>query len=102
MRLTVSYVTYFFELAGQEDPFKTTVITASLGVVAIFALIYGIDKVGRRPLVLGCYMVCWVCLILIGAVNEVTPTASSKNSLVAFACIWCESLRTRSRVSLTL
>jgi hypothetical protein len=84
------YTTYFFELAGQDDPFQTTIITSCVGLLAvIFALLLS-DKVGRYWLLNGAITVGWLSLLFIGVVDHVPKTGATANSLVFLACLWSE------------
>lgn len=49
---------------------------------------YTTDLVGRRPLLLGAIVVVVICLLGVGIAGSVPETPSSKNALIALACIW--------------
>lgn len=47
-----SYSAYFFQIAGNKDPFQVTVILGVLSVVAVFFDAILVDRIGRRLMTL--------------------------------------------------
>lgn len=86
-------MTYFFILAGQTDPFKITCITSAIGVAGTLFIMWAMDRLGRRVLVLVSYWLCWFCLLFIGVLTMVKDQNQAvKNGYVALACLWSTSL----------
>ncbi|GFZ51067.1 hypothetical protein JCM24511_08825 [Saitozyma sp. JCM 24511] len=86
--LIFTYLTYFFQLAGLENPFLASLIVFILLLAFIAVSFYTTDLVGRRPLLLGAIVVVVICLLGVGIAGSVPETPSSKNALIALACIW--------------
>lgn len=47
-----SYSTYFFQLAGNKNPFNVTVILGCVGLLAVVVDAVLVDKIGRRRMTL--------------------------------------------------
>lgn len=63
-----SYASYFFELAGNEDPFQVTVILGCVGLAAVILDALLVDNIGRRRLTLirftgACFGVTLIAII---------------------------------------
>jgi MFS family permease len=83
-----NYTTYFFQLAGVEDPFLANTILNVIYVCSIVASFFLVDKVGRRPLVLCGLAVLTVINFIIGGLGFATKTSSSGTALTALCSLW--------------
>ncbi|KAH7339191.1 general substrate transporter [Pyrenochaeta sp. MPI-SDFR-AT-0127] len=83
-----TYATYFFQYAGNKNPFLVTVILSSVQLLSMIITAVTTDKFGRRPLTVYPYAVTVasvLCLGIIGCFNYKTSATSSL--LVFFACL---------------
>ncbi|KAF2025711.1 general substrate transporter [Setomelanomma holmii] len=83
-----TYATYFFQYAGNKNPFLVTVILSSVQLLSMIITSTTTDKFGRRPLTVYPYAVTVVsvlCLGIVGCFNYKSSTLSSL--LVFFACL---------------
>jgi len=89
LALVGTFTTYFFLLAGQNDPFKETIITSCVGLAAVIIALLTVDKVGRYWYLNGGMTTCWLSLIVIGGLSLVKdPGAGVGGALVFLACLW--------------
>ena len=82
--------TTFFKNAGISDPFLTTIATAIVNVFTTLPGMWGIEKFGRRPLLLyGAIMMC-ICeyLVAIIGVTISIHNKSGQQALIALVCIY--------------
>ncbi|KAH8736575.1 general substrate transporter [Ilyonectria robusta] len=86
--LMFGYTTYFFQLAGVDDPFLGNIIKQMVLVVGILISFYMVDKVGRRTLVIYGGAIMGVITLLVGGLGFMTQTSSSGMALVALCSIW--------------
>ncbi|KAL1874023.1 hypothetical protein VTK73DRAFT_577 [Phialemonium thermophilum] len=83
-----SYATYFFQYAGNRDPFLVTVILSCVQLLSMIFTASLTDQFGRRPLTVypyGVTVVSVLCLGVIGCFDYTTKATSSL--LIFFACI---------------
>ncbi|WVW83142.1 hypothetical protein I302_105160 [Kwoniella bestiolae CBS 10118] len=84
-----NYTTYFFQIAGLEDPFQASTIINVIYIVAIISSFFLVERLGRRPLVLAGLSVLVIVNTLIGALGFISSTSSSKGAaLTALCSIW--------------
>lgn len=82
------YTTYFFQLAGVDDPFLGNMVKQMVLVVGIIIAFYTVDKVGRRTLVIyGGAAMATICLI-VGGLGFMEQTSASGMALVALCSLW--------------
>jgi SP family sugar:H+ symporter-like MFS transporter len=82
--------TSFFRNSGISRPFTATIITNVVNVVMTLPGIYGIERFGRRRLLLvGAAGMC-VCEFLVAILGVTVPTSnlSGQKALVALVCIY--------------
>ncbi|GFZ46522.1 hypothetical protein JCM24511_04769 [Saitozyma sp. JCM 24511] len=72
--LTGQYATYFFEIAGSNDPLVNSVITTIVGLLANVATFFTIEtkSVGRWGLLLGGLITMTASMLAIGLIAEIT------------------------------
>ncbi|KAK6077039.1 MFS alpha-glucoside [Seiridium cupressi] len=83
-----TYATYFFQAAGNKNPFLVTVILSCVQLISMILTATTTDRFGRRPLTVYPYAVTVVsvlCLGIIGCFDYTQPATSSL--LVFFACL---------------
>ncbi|KAF9889038.1 hypothetical protein FE257_008015 [Aspergillus nanangensis] len=83
-----TYATYFFQYAGNKDPFLVTVILSCVQLISMILTATLTDRFGRRPLTVYPYAVTSVsvlCLGIIGCFDYTQQTLSSL--LIFFACL---------------
>jgi MFS family permease len=86
--LMFGYTTYFFELAGVDDPFLGNIVKQIVLVIGIILAFYTVDKVGRRTLVIyGGALMAAICLI-VGGLVFMEQTSASGMALVALCSFW--------------
>ncbi|KAF9876670.1 hypothetical protein CkaCkLH20_06078 [Colletotrichum karsti] len=86
--VTNNYGTYFFELAGNDDPFTVTVILAVCQLVGVLATSFLSDRFGRRWLTLGLFGSGAISILAIGILGSFDyQTKELGNVLVFWACI---------------
>jgi sugar porter (SP) family MFS transporter len=84
------YGTTFFQNSGITDPFVITIVTNVVNVVMTVPGMYGIERFGRRPLMIWGAVVMCVCEYLV-AIIGVTISVSNKagqQALIALVCIY--------------
>ena len=80
--------TSFFTARGIAAPFVTTVITDVVNVVSTLPGLYGIEKFGRRALLLWGAIGMLVCQFIVAAVGTALDTDAANKAFVAFICIY--------------
>ncbi len=59
--------------------------------MANLILVFFLDKIGRRRIVLTGFTTQWVCLIVIGGLGQIQNRNAALNGfLIALACTWCK------------
>lgn len=48
-----------------------------------------VDKVGRRPLLLGGGIGCIICLLIVGGAGRVAIDNKIAAVIITFCCVWC-------------
>lgn len=85
------YGTSFFKNAVPNgNPFVFTIISNVVNVVSTVPGMYGMDFLGRRPLLIFGALWMTVCELIVAVIGTVEPTtnAAAGKSLVAFVCIY--------------
>ncbi|KAH8666520.1 general substrate transporter [Xylariales sp. PMI_506] len=83
-----TYATYFFQYAGNSNPFLVTVILACVQLISMILTVGLTDQFGRRPLTVypyGVTVVSVLCLGIVGCFNYSEKSLSGL--LVFFACL---------------
>ena len=84
------YGTVFFKNSGFHRPFLITIITNVVGTVTTLAGMWGVDKFGRRKMLLvgaAGMSICQFLVAIIGVKVSISNDAGQK-ALVAFVCIY--------------
>ncbi|KAM0550681.1 hypothetical protein ACHAPJ_008745 [Fusarium lateritium] len=83
-----TYATYFFQYAGNKDPFLVTLILSSVQLISMIATATLTDSLGRRPLTVYPYAVTVVSVLCLGIIGCFDYTAKATSSLlIFFACL---------------
>lgn len=83
-----TYATYFFQAAGNRNPFLVTVILGCVQILSMLLTATLTDSLGRRPLTIYPYAITVLSLLALGIVGCFNYTKSSTSSLlVFFACL---------------
>ncbi|KAK8869487.1 hypothetical protein IAR55_000052 [Kwoniella newhampshirensis] len=83
-----TYATYFFQLAGNKNPFLVTVILSCVQLLSMLITCSLSDTVGRRPLTVYPYAVTVVSVLCLGIVGCFDYQSASLGSLlIFFACL---------------
>ncbi|KAJ5669429.1 hypothetical protein N7462_010499 [Penicillium macrosclerotiorum] len=83
-----TYATYFFQYAGNKNPFTVTVILSCVQLISVLLTATTTDRFGRRPLTVYPYAVTSISVFCLGIIGcfDYTKTATS-SLLVFFACL---------------
>lgn len=79
---------YFFSLIGLKNTFTANLIIYCVLLGGVLASFYLVDKVGRRPLLLGGIAFMAVCVFIVGGIGFMTLTDAAGNALVAICSLW--------------
>ncbi|KUJ10532.1 general substrate transporter, partial [Mollisia scopiformis] len=83
-----TYATYFFQAAGNKNPFLVTVILCCVQILSMIVTSTLTDRFGRRPLTVYPYGVTVLSLLALGIVGCFDYTKRDTSSLlVFFACL---------------
>ncbi|KAL3481246.1 general substrate transporter [Aspergillus californicus] len=83
-----TYATYFFQYAGNKDPFLVTLILSCVQIISMLVTCTLTDRLGRRPLTVYPYAVTVLSVLSLGIVGCFDYTQSSLSSLlIFFACL---------------
>ncbi|KIA75552.1 hypothetical protein HK57_00692 [Aspergillus ustus] len=83
-----SYATYFFQYAGNKDPFLVTLILSCVQIISMIITCSLTDRFGRRPLTVYPYGITVLSVLALGIVGCFDYTTSSLSSLlIFFACL---------------
>ncbi|KAH6898009.1 general substrate transporter [Thelonectria olida] len=83
-----TYATYFFQAAGNKDPFLVTLILSSVQLISMILTSTLTDSLGRRPLTVYPYAVTVVSVLCLGIIGCFDYTAKATSSLlILFACL---------------
>ncbi|GFF87219.1 hypothetical protein IFM61606_06643 [Aspergillus udagawae] len=83
-----TYATYFFQYAGNKNPFLVTVILSCVQLLSMLVTATLTDQLGRRPLTVYPYAVTVLsvlCLGIVGCFDYKSPALSSL--LIFFVCL---------------
>jgi len=86
-----TYSTYFFSLAGLNDPFLGSLILACVNLLAVILWVLTADKVGRRLIVNGCQTLVLAVLFTVGGLQwsgAITGNVAAGTALLFICCIW--------------
>jgi len=83
------YITYFFGLVSDQDPFISAVIATSMAITGTLVAIPIIKYVPRRTLLLVGAVVSGSCMLLFAIVNEAAPgSPTASKFIIACICIF--------------
>ncbi|KAJ9156600.1 General alpha-glucoside permease [Pleurostoma richardsiae] len=83
-----TYATYFFQYAGNKNPFLVTVILSCVQLLSMILTATLTDQFGRRPLTVYPYAVTATSLLCLGIIGCFDYTAKATSSLlIFFACL---------------
>ncbi len=83
------YGTTFFQTSGVKNPFLISVITNLVNVVTTPLAFYGIEKFGRRKLLIWGAGLMLVCEFIVGGVGTALPGSKAASTcLIVFVCIY--------------
>ncbi|WVW82736.1 hypothetical protein I302_104747 [Kwoniella bestiolae CBS 10118] len=83
-----SYSTYFFQLAGNKNPFLVTVILGCVQLLAMIITASLTDAIGRRPLTVYPYGITSLSVLALGIIGCFDYSSKSLGSLlIFFACL---------------
>ena len=86
---TISYSTFFYQMAGIEKPFQATIIQNCLGLAGALCGMFLMHKVfGRRPMLLIGSGGCCICMLVIGLLSLAGHSKSAGQALVGFALMF--------------
>ncbi|KAL8303128.1 hypothetical protein RB597_005251 [Gaeumannomyces tritici] len=81
------YLTYYFRLAGVKDPLAVGQAAMAIQLVGNICSWPLVDRLGRRPLLVGGSFVMTALLLVVGGVSTI-PTPGALSATVAFMVIW--------------
>ncbi|KAH7127828.1 general substrate transporter [Dactylonectria estremocensis] len=83
-----TYATYFFQYAGNKDPFLVTLILSSVQLLSMLLTATLTDSYGRRPLAVYPYAVTVVSVLCLGIIGCFDYTKKATSALlIFFACL---------------
>ncbi|EXJ53617.1 uncharacterized protein A1O5_13184 [Cladophialophora psammophila CBS 110553] len=86
---TISYSTFFYQMAGIDKPFQATILQNCLGLIGAMCGMFLMHKVfGRRPMLLIGSAGCCVCMLVIGLLSLAGHGKSAGQALVGFALMF--------------
>ncbi|OXC65393.1 hypothetical protein AYX13_05523 [Cryptococcus neoformans] len=88
-----TYSSYFFQIAGFDDPFSITCISTGIQLAVILVVVALVDKVGRRNLCCGGLTTMLIGNTLIGILGVVKSTNVTNKLLVFFTCVYMVGLQ---------
>ncbi|KEF55030.1 uncharacterized protein A1O9_08683 [Exophiala aquamarina CBS 119918] len=91
-----TYSTYFFSLAGLEDPFLGSVILSCCNLLAVLLWSLSTDKLGRRTIINTCQTAVCVILFIVGGLHWSGATGSNAaagTALLVICCFWTFSFQ---------
>lgn len=81
-------VVYFFSLIGLNNAFTANLIVYAVLLAGVCVSFYLVDKVGRRPLLLGGCTVMCISVLAVGGLGFADINGTIGNALVALCAIW--------------
>ncbi|KAH8081882.1 putative hexose transporter [Filobasidium floriforme] len=98
-----TYVVLFFQLAGQTDVFRTTIITSCVSIAGALVAILALDKLGRYWLINGMLSFAAIVLLIIGLVGTIGEIDTARaNGLIFLACMWFFAMSFNSAAAYTM
>ncbi|KAL6241888.1 hypothetical protein RBB50_011133 [Rhinocladiella similis] len=86
---TISYGTFFYQMAGIKNPFQTTIIQNCMGLFGALCGMFLMHKVfGRRPMLLIGAGGCCICMLAIGLLSIAGKSKDAGKALVGFALMF--------------
>ncbi|KAF4176555.1 hypothetical protein CNMCM8927_000729 [Aspergillus lentulus] len=83
-----TYAVYFFQYAGNKNPFLVTLILSCCQIIAMILTSTLTDRLGRRPLTVWPYAVTVLSVLCLGIIGCFDYTQKSTSSLlIFFACL---------------
>ncbi|KAF7122119.1 hypothetical protein CNMCM5793_000075 [Aspergillus hiratsukae] len=83
-----TYAAYFFQYAGNKNPFLVTLILSCCQIIAMILTSTLTDRLGRRPLTVWPYAVTVLSVLCLGIIGCFDYTQKSTSSLlIFFACL---------------
>lgn len=83
-----TYATYFFQYAGNKDPFLVTIILSCVQLLSMILTATLTDQFGRRPFTVYPYAVTVISVLCLGIVGCFDYTTKALGSLlIFFACL---------------
>ncbi|KUL83520.1 hypothetical protein ZTR_10568 [Talaromyces verruculosus] len=83
-----TYATYFFQYAGNKNPFLVTLILSCCQIIAMIFTSTLTDRFGRRPLTVWPYAVTVLSVLCLGIIGCFDYTQKATSSLlIFFACL---------------
>ncbi|RSH83089.1 uncharacterized protein EHS24_006746 [Apiotrichum porosum] len=86
-----TYSTYFFSLAGLQDPFLGSVILSCCNLIAVIAWSIASDAIGRRWIINVCQTFCVLILFTVGGLwwtGATSGNAAAGTALLVICCLW--------------
>jgi len=80
-----TYSSYFFQLAGLSDPFLGTVISNTISLAALFAIVATVETAGRRNIACSALTLHWLANMSIGILSLLPVNDDRNRALVAIA-----------------
>jgi MFS family permease len=86
---TISYSTFFYQMAGIQKPFQTTILQNCLGLVgALCGMVLMHKFLGRRAMLLVGSGGCCICMLVIGLLSLAGNSKDAGKALVGFALMF--------------
>ncbi|OAP55200.1 hypothetical protein AYL99_10900 [Fonsecaea erecta] len=86
---TISYSTFFYQMAGIDKPFQATILQNCLGLIGAMCGMFLMHKVfGRRTMLLIGASGCCICMLVIGLLSLAGHSKSAGQALVGFALMF--------------
>ncbi|KAJ6011993.1 hypothetical protein N7522_002348 [Penicillium canescens] len=83
-----TYATYFFQYAGNKNPFLVTLILSCVQIISMIFTSTLTDRFGRRPLTVWPYAVTVLSVLCLGIIGCFDYTQKATSSLlIFFACL---------------
>ncbi|RSH77861.1 uncharacterized protein EHS24_002927 [Apiotrichum porosum] len=86
--IVFGYNSVFFKAAGLKNPFLGTVCISIILLVTVFCSGWGVDRFGRRPLLLVGGSLIVILLVVIGSLAFLKITPAVGGATVAVMCLW--------------
>ncbi|WWC69298.1 uncharacterized protein I206_103236 [Kwoniella pini CBS 10737] len=83
-----NYTTYFLQQAGLPKPFQASVIVYCILLFSLMVSFYGIERLGRRTLILSGGVACTIFNLAIAGLGFAHKSDSVDNATLAFICLW--------------